>query len=196
MPRYPVARLLLFLLLLLPVAFAVSAQEAHIERVEVTLGDDGWQLDADVDFELNAQLREAAERGLPLYFTADVAVSKPRWWWFDKPVVQEERTWSISYNALVRQWRVSTGGLALPVSSLDEALALVQHIRNWRIAPAEALEADTRYQGRFRLRLDVSQLARPFQVNALNSSAWSLTTPWRTFTIETPPEDNVADNPS
>src|SRR5690606_2971015 len=151
-----------------PAVSALHAQEARVEDVEITLHDDGWRLDANVDFELNGQLREAAQRGLPLYVTADVSISQPRRWWFDKPVVQEERLWSISYNALVRQWRVGTGGLALPVSSLDEALSLVRRIRGWRIAPPEALEPDTRYEGRMRLRLDVSQLSRPFQVNALN----------------------------
>ncbi len=195
MPRHPVARLFLCLLLLLPVGAGLCAQEAQVEHVAVTLGPDGWRLDADIDFELNPQLREAAERGLPLYFTADVAISKPRWWWFDQPVIREERTWSISYNALVRHWRVGSGGLAMPVSTLDEALTQIKHIRGWRIAPAGALQPDTRYHGRIRLRLDVTHLARPFQVNALNSSAWSLTTPWRSFTIDTPSRINVADNP-
>jgi len=180
------ARLLVLSVLLLTAVSLVHAQDARVESVEVSLHEDGWRLDANVDFELHGQLREAAERGLPLYFTADVSISQPRWWWFDKDVIQEERLWSISYNALVRQWKVGTGGLALPVASLDEALALVRRIRGWRIAPPDALEPGTRYHGRLRLRLDVSQLSRPFQVNALNSSAWALATPWRSFVLDTP----------
>ncbi len=92
-------------------------------------------------------------------------------------------TWRVQYNALTRQWRVGTGDLSMPAPSLDEALTLVRHIRNWDITASSNLEADTMYTGQIRLRLDTSHLARPFQVNALNSSAWSLTTPWKEFTF-------------
>ncbi|MDN5844270.1 MAG: DUF4390 domain-containing protein, partial [Alcaligenaceae bacterium] len=92
-------------------------------------------------------------------------------------------TWRVQYNALTRQWRVGTGDLSLPATTLDEALALVKHIRDWDITASSNLDTDTEYSGRIRLRLDTSRLARPFQVNALNSSAWSLTTPWKKFTF-------------
>lgn len=192
MQRMLVARLLI--ILLAAVLFAVPSTraqrvpDAQVSDVVVTRHDDGWWLDADVDFTLNPQLRHAAERGLPLYFSADLSVTQSRWWWFNKDVISTERTWSISYNALIQQWRVSGGGLALPVASLDEALALVRHIRGWLIAPPDALEAGETYSGQLRLRLDVSQLSRPLQVNALNSSAWALSTPWKRFPIRVPPE--------
>lgn len=192
MQRTLVARLLI--LLLAATLFAVSSTraqrtpDAQVSSVTVTRQDDGWWLDADIDFTLNPQLRHAAERGLPLYFSADLSINQSRWWWFNKDIITAERTWSISYNALIRQWRVSGGGLALPVASLDEALDLVRHIRGWLIAPPEALEADETYSAQLRLRLDVSQLSRPLQVNALNSSAWALSTPWKRFQIDVPPE--------
>lgn len=188
MPRTFVARLLLVAsTLLLCAASAVSEEAAPaVEDVAVSLHEDGWRLQADISFELNPQLRNAVERGLPLFFSADVTITRPRWWWFDEQVLSEERIWSISYNALIREWRVRGGGLALPVSSLDEALALVRHIRGWVIAPADALEPGEEYLGRVRLRLDVSQLSRPFQVNAMNSSAWALSTPWKEFAIHVP----------
>ncbi|GAA5236814.1 DUF4390 domain-containing protein [Verticiella sediminum] len=181
-----VARLLILLPLLLPLYAAGVHAQAVVQRVDVSQHQDGVTLDADIDFELNAQLREAAERGLPLYFSVDVIINRPRWWWFDEQVLSTERLWSISYNALIRQWRVSGGGLALPVASLDEALALVRHIRGWNIAPAGTLHPGEAYRGQMRLRLDVTQLSRPFQVNALNSSAWALTTPWLAFDIDVP----------
>lgn len=193
MQRTLVARLLI--LLLAVTLFAVSpthAQrepDAQVTSVTVTRDAEGWWLDADIDFTLNPQLRHAAERGLPLYFSADLSITQSRWWWFNKDIVTTERSWSISYNALIRQWRVSGGGLALPVASLDEALDLVRHIRGWLIAAPDTLEADASYNAQLRLRLDVSQLSRPLQVNALNSSAWALSTPWKRFQIDVPPKE-------
>lgn len=196
MQRYLVARLLILFCLLLLAVPAVQAQPAVVRSAELVLHDDGWRLDADIDFQLNPQLRQAVERGLPLHFAAEVEIDRPRWWWFDDAVVRAERLWSISYNALLRQWRVSTGGLALPVASLDEALALVRHVGGWRIAPPDAFRAGDRYEGRVRLRLDVSQLSRPLQVNAINSSAWALATPWKSFTLEVPEQASAPSQPT
>jgi hypothetical protein len=155
----------------------------RVQRVEPVLEKGQLYIDADIEFDLSTGLREAAEKGLPLYFTVDLDIAHSRWWWFDKTIVQTELTWRIQYNALTRQWRVGTGDLSLPASSLEEALALVRHIRGWDVASSSDLEPHTEYSGRLRLRLDTSRMARPFQVHALNSAAWSLTTPWKPFTF-------------
>src|SRR5690606_1959473 len=101
----------------------------------------------------------------------------------DDVAVNEQKTWRIVYNALTRQWRVGTGELSMPESSLDDALSLVRNIRGWDVAAIQDIESGTLYEGRIRVRLDTSLLARPFQVDAFNSSAWSLATPWKNFTF-------------
>lgn len=166
---------------LLQTAPVVAADQ--IERVEPVLRDGRLYIDADIEFALDSELHEAAQKGLPLYFTADLTITRNRWWWFDKTVVDTNLTWRVQYNALTRQWRVGTGELSLPATTLNEALALIKHIRDWDITASSDLDTDIQYTGRIRLRLDTSRLARPFQVNAINSSAWSLTTPWKEFTF-------------
>jgi hypothetical protein len=176
-----------FVFLLTGSPFAFSGAEPlralypAVIRTDPMVHDGKLSIDADIDFPLNDELREAAERGLPLYFTADLVVTRSRWWWFDRTVIDKAQTWRIVYNALTRQWRAGAGELSLPVSSLDEAMDMVRHIRNWAVANTESLEHGVRYDGRLRVRLDTSFLARPFQVNALNSSAWSPATPWADF---------------
>ncbi|AZY51272.1 DUF4390 domain-containing protein [Bordetella avium] len=159
------------------------AAEPRVTTIDPIIQDGRLAINADVDFPLNDQLRDAAQRGLPLYFTADIKISKARWWWFDRSIVDTSLTWRLSYNALTRQWRVGQGELSLNVASLDEAMNLVRHIRDWRVADADEFEAGEVYTGQLRLRLDTSLLARPFQVNALNSSAWTAGTPWRDFSF-------------
>ncbi|MFC3337277.1 DUF4390 domain-containing protein [Paracandidimonas soli] len=155
----------------------------QITRIEPVIRD-GWiHIDADIDFTLSDELRDAAQKGVPIYFTADLQIVEKRWWWFDKTVVDTQRTWRVVYNALTRQWRIGTGDLTLPESSLDDALSLVRAIRGWSVAPVKDFEVDTTLYGRLRLRLDTSLLARPFQIDALNSRAWGLATPWKNFTF-------------
>ncbi|MCD0505792.1 DUF4390 domain-containing protein [Bordetella petrii] len=177
------ALLLVFLLLPLGSGGQALASEPRVTRIEPVIRDGKLEIDAEVDFALNDQLRDAAERGLPLYFTADLIISRSRWWWFDDTVVDTSLTWRVAYNALTRQWRAGAGELSLPVSSLDEAMNMVRHIRNWRLVDVSELDYGVSYSGQMRLRLDTSQLARPFQVNALNSSSWSLATPWSEFSF-------------
>ncbi len=180
-------RLLLtfFLCLFLPAHADVSMPEANerVVSVEPVVRDGKLYIDADIDFAVTGDLRNAAQKGVPIYFTADLEIVSTRWWWFDKKVVDEQQTWRIVYNALTRQWRVGTGELSLPESSLDDALSVVRNIRGWVVANVADLEHDEEYEGRLRVRLDTSLLARPFQVDAYNSSAWSLATPWKNFSF-------------
>ncbi len=155
----------------------------RVLRVEPVVRDGKLYIDADIDFSVSGDLRNAAEKGVPIYFTADLEIVSKRWWWFDKTVISEQKTWRVVYNALTRQWRVGTGDLSLPESSLDDALSLLRNIRGWDVANIKDLETDELYEGQLRLRLNTSLLARPFQVDAFNSSAWSLATPWKNFTF-------------
>ncbi|SHI27185.1 DUF4390 domain-containing protein [Pollutimonas bauzanensis] len=180
-------RLLLSLFLCLTLvaqADTGAPQETErVVRVEPVVRDGKLYIDADVDFVVSGDLRNAAEKGVPIYFTADLQVVSKRWWWFDKAVISERLTWRVVYNALTRQWRVGTGELSLPESSLDDALSLVRNIRGWAVADTSDLKPDELYEGQLRVRLDTSLLARPFQIDAFNSSAWSLATPWKNFTF-------------
>lgn len=140
-------------------------------------------LNADIELTLSHELKQAALKGVPLHFTADVEIKRVRWWWFDKTEIKESQTWRVMYNALTRQWRVGAGDLLWPESSLSEALYPMQHIRQWAVAYAVDLESTKTYEGRLRLRLDTSLLTRPLQVDALNGRSWSLATPWKNFTF-------------
>ena len=180
-------RLLLSVFLCLSLAAFVDVdaqtETERVLRVEPVVQDGKLYIDADIDFSVSGDLRNAAEKGVPIYFTADLEIVSKRWWWFDKTVISEQKTWRVVYNALTRQWRVGTGDLSLPESSLDDALSLLRNIRGWDVANIKDLETDELYEGQLRLRLNTSLLARPFQVDAFNSSAWSLATPWKNFTF-------------
>lgn len=153
----------------------------RVQHVEPVVRDGKLYIDADIDFELSPELEEAAYKGVPLHFTADVEITRGRWWWFDEVVVKESQTWRLMYNALTRQWRVGVGELLIPESSLNDALAPLRQVRGWAVAYAADFSNNEDYSGRIRLRLNTSLLARPFQVDAINSRAWTLATPWRDF---------------
>ena len=160
---------------------AALAADAQIKQIEPLIGEGHLTMDLDVGLKLSPIVLEAAERGVPLYFTLDVKIKAPRWWWLDKSIVETSLTRRMSYNTLTQQWRVATGDLFLPVGSLQDALAVLEKVRGWPVAPLDRFEPNVRYEGEVRIRLDTSHLARPLQLDARNRGAWSLTSPWKPF---------------
>jgi hypothetical protein len=161
-------------------ADGVDITQAHLESTP-----DGYRLSATFDFDLNRGLEDAITRGVPLYFTTDIEITRPRWYWFDAKKISESKTIRISYNVLTRQYHAAiTGSLQQSFSTLDDALSLIRRPSRWIVADKGALKAGETYNAAVRMRLDVAQLPKPFQVHALNSSDWRLSSDWEYFTFK------------
>lgn len=136
-------------------------------------------LNATFEFELPQALEEAVQKGIALYFNIEFELFRKRWYWFDRMVASQTLVYRLSYSPLTRQYRLARGGLSQPFDSLDEALALVKSVRNWKVMDRAQLSPRDDYEAQVRMRLDVSQLPKPFQVNAITSREWSLASDWR-----------------
>jgi len=132
-----------------------------------------WELSADLDLSLSPTLESALQRGVPLYFTLRLEVTKPRWYWLDAELVDIRREYRVSYHALTRQYRVSTGALALSYPGLAEAMRAIASLRSWPVAEAGRFKPGERYRARLEFRLDGSRLPRPFQINLIGPGDWS-----------------------
>lgn len=143
---------------------------------------DGVALYAQFEFELPAALRDAVDRGIALYFVVDFELYRDRWYWFDKKLVDQALTYRLTYSPLTRQYRLARGTLAQPFDTLEAALATLKRVRGWKVIDKGIIPADddpTAYRSRVRLRLDVSQLPKPFQISAITNSDWTLASDWR-----------------
>lgn len=161
-------------------ADGIEITQAHLENTE-----EGYKLSASFSFELNHGLEEAITHGVPLYFTTEVMLMRPRWYWFDEKAVNTSQTTRISYNVLTRQYSAAVlGSLQQNFSSLQEVLALVRRPNRWLVAEHGELNHGATYKVSIRMRLDVAQLSKPFQVNALNNSDWRLSSDWKTFSFK------------
>lgn len=136
-------------------------------------------LNATFEFELPQALEEAVQKGIALYFNIEFDLLRKRWYWFDSKVAASILTYRLSYSPLTRQYRLSRGGLSQSFESLDEALSLLKSVRNWRVAERSVVNSRDEYHAQVRMRLDVTQLPKPFQVNAITSREWTLASDWR-----------------
>ena len=67
--------------------------------------------------------------------------------------------------------------------SMDEALGLLKSVRQWKVIEAGVLSPRDDYEAQVRMRLDVTQLPKPFQVNAITSREWNLASDWRELAV-------------
>jgi hypothetical protein len=181
-------RLRHWLLLLFCVPALAWPAEIDVANAQIAAGDDGYVVSADFRFELNPRLEEAVSKGLVLYFVFDYEMTKARWYWLDEKLVSRSQTHSLSYHALTRQYRLSTGGLHQSFPTLNEALAVLARLRNWVVIDKgdKAVRVGEPYQAALRLRLDITQLPRPFQITALGNKEWSLSSDWKTWQTALP----------
>jgi len=175
------AWLLGLLVLLLAASAAARAEERIVvshASVNVRHGiDPGTFVDAQFELELPLSLHEAVDHGIALYFAIELEVSRSRWYWFDKRLLDDSIEYRLSFSPLTRQYRLARGGLAQPFDSLDQALATMRRVTQWRVADATLFEGGNT-QARIRLRLDTSMLPKPFQVSALTDRDWTLVSDW------------------
>ena len=153
---------------------ATRADYIPTRSVEVRVEDERVLLNAEFDLTLNPTLEEALQKGIPLYFLLEVDIVRPRWYWFDDKVLQHATQYRLSWLPLTRQYRVSSGLLALTYDSLEEVERLLGRVNSREIARTADLEKGARYDAIVRLRLDPNHLPKPFQVNALASRDWQL----------------------
>lgn len=160
---------------LLLFALQAGAAEIGVKHAEITPGEDSWLLDAEFGIELGPRLEEVVSRGVALYFVAEFTLTKARWYWMDEHVAGGTQTWRLSYNALTRQYRLSSGALHQNFDSLNEALRVLARLRNWAVADKAQLKAGEPYNVALRLKLDLTQLPKPFQVTSIGNKDWNVT---------------------
>lgn len=171
----------LTLLLLVCTTFA-HAQGIEVRRASLQGGEDGYVLEADFDITLTHSLEDALNKGVPLHFQLEFELIRPRWYWLNEKLAASSQDYRLTFNPLTRQYRIAVGRLHQNFASLPEALAVMSHIRRKQDIPPGTLKRDETYVAAVRLRLDSSQLPKPFQV-ALGSREWQLAADWYRWTL-------------
>ena len=174
----PSLLLRVFLCLALACPVAAAADTIGVRSAELRVEEGEVLLNADFDFAVNPTLEEALQKGIPLYFLLEFELTRSRWYWLDEKVAQTVITSRVSYNALTQQYVVRSGLLTQNLNTLDEVERYIGRVNSRPVAQAAALAKGMRYDAAIRLRLDVNQLPKPFQVDALASREWTLASEW------------------
>lgn len=191
------ARLVSTFSLAILVIFLIASAPARAggidpQKAVAVFSNDRIEIAARFQVNLTPALELALQNGLSLPFKFEFQLTRPRLraWalqlsdWFEPAASLTQR---LSYQPLTRQYRVLTGGvshISRSFNSLNEALAAVGVIGSWQVLPDSSLAHDSEnFAGRLRLRLDLSQLPKPYQLAALGNSDWHLDSPWADLSV-------------
>ena len=169
---------------ILVLAFALVASGTALadvidaRQVELMQNEDALTVSADFDLDLSARLEEALTHGVALYFVVEFELVRPRWYWLDEKTASEKLVLRLFYHSLSRQYRISRGALYQNFPTLAEALRTLGTIRNWAVVERDQLKPEVSYVASLRMRLDTTQLPKPFQVSALTNREWTLASDW------------------
>lgn len=160
------------------------ADGISVRKAEIRLTAEGYQLTANFDIKLTLVLEQALTHGITLNFVSTFTLTKSRWYWLNEVATETEQTTKLSYSALTRQYRIKRGSIFQTFENLDDAMRSLGN-QSSNIIPVELinkssgyiaslLTSNSNYTAYTRMRLDVSQLPKPLQVNALTSDEWKL----------------------
>lgn len=178
-----------WLSVMLGVSAVQAASNVQKQELQAVYDDGALYLTARLRVRLDAEVEDALKKGVPLYFVSSARLVRKRWYWYDADVVARYRISRLSYVPLTRQWQVRdadagsdtidrhktfAGSLHLRFASLDEALAAVQSVTDWKIATLPVAELDSSRYVVFDFRMDLSELPRPFRMGAGSGDAWDV----------------------
>lgn len=163
---------------------AAIADGITVRKAEIRMTEEGYQLAANFDIRLTLLLEQALTHGITLNFVSEFTLTRSRWYWLDEVASRTEQTTKLSYSALTRQYRIKRGTLFQNFASLEDGLralgnqssnAIPAHLLNKSDGYISSLlRNNSNYTAFARMRLDVSQLPKPLQVNALTTDEWKL----------------------
>jgi Domain of unknown function (DUF4390) len=164
-------------------ASGAYAQGIEVKRATVSFLDDAFVLEAEFDIALTHPLEEVLSKGVPLYFRLEFELIRPRWYWFNERVFSLQQEYRLSFNALTRQYRLGAGNLHQTFSSLAEAIEVMSRVRRREEIEPGVFRRREPYSAAIRMRLDTSQLPKPFQLNTLGAREWYIGSEWARWTV-------------
>lgn len=158
---------------------------AEVREVTLTQSEESLSLNGNFALQLSPSLTDAVNHGIPLVFQIQAEVRRPRWYWVDEALYAGHTDRRLTYNALVRNYRVTEGQDGRNFLNFEDALNYVARSVTWNI-PAGRLRAGEVVEVMMRFRLDPAFLPKPFQVVSFGDRDWRLDSDWRNFRLTVP----------
>lgn len=182
----PIYLITIVLSMYLCINFVIGA-DIQSQFIQARYADSVMLVDARYKIALNPTLEEALNNGVSLPFICEMEITRPRWYALYRDLFSSklQQTYRLSFHGLTRQYRLSQGSYFRNFNSLPEALAALGIFHNWQALDSYISETNYKdFTAKIRMRLDISQLPKPYQITTLGNNQWSLESEWSTFRLQ------------
>lgn len=177
--------LMFCLSLFLVVNVSAKNNAFEINYLNVTQLDDELRIDAEINYELNDDVKDALVNGITLLFQVEVQIKSLRKWVWDKKISEITQTYMLKYHALSKQyiWENLDTGSNKSFPDLDSALVHQGRISAMYVAEMNNLSAQDQHIVQIRSRLLTSKLPLPLRMRSYVSAKWRLTSGWHIWPL-------------
>lgn len=179
-------RYLLFAAVIALQSVTAMAAGAEVRAPSITQTDEAVLLTGNFALTLSPALTDAVNHGIPLVFQMEAELKRSRWYWTDETLYRARVDRRLTFNALVRNYRVSEGANGRNFLNLDDAVTYIARPAEWRLPAGQARTGEL-IDVAIRFRLDPAFLPKPFQVVSFGDRDWRVDSDWRTFRMTVPP---------
>ena len=162
-----------------------KAAGAEVHPPVLTQNSEAVILTSSFGLKLSPALVDAVNHGIPLVFQMEVELKRSRWYWTDEILYRTQINRRLTYNTLVRNYRVSEGSTGSNFLNLEDAVAYIARPVEWRL-PAGQAKTGEMIDVALRFRLDPAFLPKPFQVVSIGDRDWRIDSDWRNFRLTVP----------
>ncbi len=166
-------------------SMSLAAASADVRAPGIVQTEEAVVLTGNFSLTLTPALIDAVNHGIPLVFQMEAELMRARWYWIDEIVYRARVDRRLTYNALVRNYRVSDATGGRNFMKLEDAVAYIARPAEWRLPPEQAKTGDA-IEVAIRFRLDPTFLPKPFQVVSFGDRDWRIDSDWRSYRLTIP----------
>jgi len=188
-------RLIQFFLFYMVVSLGFSAAGAsanggiQVRTFQLEVVENDYFVSVESGIELNPTLEQALKKGVVLYFVTKFTLVEPRWYWLDNEVARLKTRIGLRYSTLTRQYQLSDPTFTKYFFTLKEALQMLERLHKQQLIVLSELSKTSDYHATLRLWLDLTRMPKPFQVEALGSNVWNLSSERLQWRMKLPSPD-------
>ena len=161
--------------------FAISVQRAALDQQS-----DWYVLDADIDFQLSSEAKQALRNSIALNWEMHLEVYKQRPLIWDEVIIDLSLQYQIRYHALLNMYQIkqnSTGSI-VSFTSLSSALQSLGIVRGLKAFKKEQLEFPGTYYAALKLQFMKENLPLPLRPISYFTKQWYLSSDWFRWPIQ------------
>lgn len=179
-----VKRLLASILFVFVSVQTVQADTFYIEEAHTSPAGNGYLLNANISYPLNARVKEALYNGVPITFVQEVQLIRSypvlgEWWQWQSNIWSTEIRYVLRYHDLSQQYLLHSMETKTHrnFTTMESALNSMGEIIDLSLPPQHTLET-VDLTLRVRSYIDLNALPSPMRPGAFLSNKWDLASDW------------------